>query len=161
MQLETCQKVVRAFERTAALLGQLTSPPPRVPCQLGGISGRPGCRIYARDDVWVLELDAPSGGWLRDRDDRRKRLTFPTLVAAIGYAEHHGLDYRIELKRKQRRGNPGIAGLGVRQRRRPRLAASGGGRRAASVEKCSVRERNKWRSFNVENTLPDRNLPSR
>lgn len=130
MQLGTCQPVARAFEQTAALPGPMKSYPPRTPWQLGGLSGRPGCRIYARHDVWVLEFDAPGGGWLDDRDDRLKRLTFPTLVAAIGYAERHGLDYRIELKRTQQSGNLDVAksrcppALAGRLRRRSHRSAS-------------------------------------
>lgn len=118
MQLRTCQPVVRAFGCAGALPDQI-SRPPRLPCQLGGLSGRPGCRIYARDDVWVLELDALGGGWLEDRDGRHKRLTFPTLAAAIRYAERHGLDYRIEPKRAQRSGKLVV----TRSRRPPALAA--------------------------------------
>ena len=74
--------------------------PPRVPRTARGLSGRPTCRIYARGGVWVLELDATSGGWLDDRGYPSRRLTFPTLAAAIGYAERHGLDYRIEKPRR-------------------------------------------------------------
>ena len=73
--------------------------PPHVPRAARGISGRPTCRIYARGEVWILELDAMSGGWLDGRGKSRRRLTFPTLAAAIGYAERHGLDYRIERPR--------------------------------------------------------------
>jgi hypothetical protein len=70
--------------------------PPRVPRAARGLSGRPTCRIYARGGVWVLELEAASGGWLDDSGYISRRLTFPTLTAAVGYAERHGLDYRIE-----------------------------------------------------------------
>ena len=106
MQLRTCQPVVRAFGCAGALPDQI-SRPPRVPCQLGGLSGRPGCRIYARDDVWVLELDAPGGGWLEDRHNGHSKRTFPTLAAAIGYAERRGLHYRIELSRTRPTRNEG------------------------------------------------------
>ena len=40
--------------------------PPHVPRTARGLSGRPTCRIYARGDMWILELDAASGGWLDD-----------------------------------------------------------------------------------------------
>ena len=95
-----------AFPRTFSRLGVLdTVPmtagrrPPRVPRTAGGLSGRPTCRIYARDDVWILELDAASGGWLESGSSAGRRLAFPTLGAAIGYAERRGLDYRIEGRR--------------------------------------------------------------
>jgi hypothetical protein len=74
--------------------------PPQVPRTARGLSGRPTCRIYARGDMWILELDAASGGWLDDSGYVSRRLTFPTLAAAIGYAERHGLDYRIERPRQ-------------------------------------------------------------
>jgi hypothetical protein len=48
--------------------------------------------------VWVLEVDPASAGWLAATGDSwgaARRLTFPTLGAAIAYAERHGLDYRI------------------------------------------------------------------
>jgi hypothetical protein len=70
--------------------------PPFVPRTSRGLSGRPTCRIYARSDVWVLELDPQTGGWLDAEGKISRRLTFPSLAAAIGYAERHGLDYRIE-----------------------------------------------------------------
>src|SRR5580765_7557122 len=76
--------------------------PPRVPRTARGLSGRPTCRIYARGDVWILELEAASGGWLDDSGYVSRRLTFPTLAAAIDYAERHGLDYRIERPRQHR-----------------------------------------------------------
>ena len=41
-----------------------------------------------------------SGGWVDDRSNVSRRLTFPTLTAAIGYAERKGLDYRIERHRQ-------------------------------------------------------------
>jgi len=76
--------------------------PPHIPRAARGLSGRPTCRIYVRGEAWVLELDPAGGGWL-DRNNSRRRLTFPTLAAAVGYAERHGLDYRIEPPRKQHR----------------------------------------------------------
>lgn len=83
--------------------------PPRGPRTARGLSGRPTCRIYPRVAVWVLEVDAASGAWLDDRGQASRRLTFPTLAAAIGYAERHGLDYRIERPRQHpsaRRNKP-------------------------------------------------------
>lgn len=74
--------------------------PPHLPRAASGLSGRPTCRIYARGEVWILELDSASGGWLDNRGKPSRRLTFPTLAAAIGYAERHGLDYRIERPRQ-------------------------------------------------------------
>lgn len=74
--------------------------PPHVPRRtVGGLSGRPTCRIYPRNDVWILELDPVSGGWVDDRGNVSRRMIFPTLAAAIGYAERKGLDYRIERHR--------------------------------------------------------------
>lgn len=86
--------------------------PPHVPHTARALSGRPTCRIYARGEVWVLELDAASGGWLDNRGKPSRRLTFPTLAAAIGYAERHGLDYRIERPRQHQslRGNKPASG---------------------------------------------------
>ena len=86
--------------------------PPHLPRAARGLSGRPTCRIYARGEVWILELDAASGGWLDNRGKPSRRLTFPTLAAAIGYAERHGLDYRIERPRQHQslRGNKPASG---------------------------------------------------
>jgi len=79
--------------------------PPRVPRTARGLSGRPTCRIYAHRDGWVLEFDSPCGGWVDDGEIPNRRLTFPSLAAAIGYAERHGLDYRIEPPRHHRSTN--------------------------------------------------------
>jgi hypothetical protein len=35
--------------------------PPRLPRAVGGLSGRPTCRIYARRDVWILIAQAVVG----------------------------------------------------------------------------------------------------
>lgn len=72
--------------------------PPRMPRAAGGLSGRPTCRIYARGSIWVLEFDSPCGGWLDAVGGMfgGQRLTFASLAAAIGYADRHGLHYRIE-----------------------------------------------------------------
>jgi hypothetical protein len=81
--------------------------PPRLPRAAGGLSGRPFCRIYWHRHVWVLEIDSASGGWMDPEPSLHDRsepdgLTFPTLSAAIAYAEQHGLDYRIERPPRQR-----------------------------------------------------------
>jgi hypothetical protein len=87
-----------AFVASEPLAGTLL--PPRLP-RASGLSGRPTCRIYARGEVWVLELEAASGGWMMGSGKASRRRTFPTLPAAIGYAERHGLDYRIERPRQR------------------------------------------------------------
>ena len=90
--------------------------PPRVPRTAGGLSGRPTCRIFARGDAWILELDMTSGGWLVSGSRARRRIAFPTLAAAVGYAERHGLDYRIERPRQHQ----GAGGSTLGSRRLPR-----------------------------------------
>jgi hypothetical protein len=72
--------------------------PPRMPGAAGGLSGRPTCRIYARGSIWVLEFNSPLGGWLDPAGgiSDGHRLMFASLAAAIGYANRHGLHYRIE-----------------------------------------------------------------
>ena len=72
--------------------------PPILPRSAGGLSGRPFGRIYPANGVWLLELDALSGGWLpRNENGRRdtRLRAFPSLTAAIDYAERHGIDYRV------------------------------------------------------------------
>jgi hypothetical protein len=57
----------------------------------------------------VLELEPASGGWIEppassggcDDSSKPGRLVFPTLAAAITYAERHGLDYRVVASRRQ------------------------------------------------------------
>jgi hypothetical protein len=112
-----------AIPRTfGCLRGLATEPmatglrPPRVPRTAGGLSGRPTCRIFARGDAWILELDMTSGGWLESGSSASRRIAFPTLAAAIGYAERHGLDYRIERPRQHQ----GSRGSMLRSRRLPR-----------------------------------------
>src|SRR5947207_11368989 len=94
----------RATACRPQLTGQHSQPmaetlrPPRQPGRDGALSGRPSCRIYRAKQAWVLEFDSVTGGWIDPAcaaasDDGR--LTFPTLVAAIAYAERYGLDYRI------------------------------------------------------------------
>jgi hypothetical protein len=88
--------------------------PPRLPRATGGLSGRPTCRIYARGDVWILEIDCASGGWLFGHGNAGRSLVFPKLAAAIGYAERYGLDYWIERPRQHqcmRRSKPGSGRL--------------------------------------------------
>ena len=84
--------------------------PPKEPRRAGGLSGRPSCRIYLSGQVWVLELEPASGGWIEppassgsgDSSSNSGRLVFPTLAAAIAYAERHGLDYRVVAPRRPR-----------------------------------------------------------
>ena len=92
----------RGFEHWPLPLAANCNPPAQ-PRSAGGLSGRPTCRIYFRRQVWVLELETASGGWLEPWQEkfslsgptRPTELTFPTLAAAIGYAERHGFDYRV------------------------------------------------------------------
>ena len=82
--------------------------PPKAPQPAGGLSGRPSCRIYPSRQVWVLELEPASGGWIEppassgggDGSSKPGRLVFPTLAAAIAYAERYGLDYRVVAPRR-------------------------------------------------------------
>jgi hypothetical protein len=64
------------------------------------LSGRPSCRIYRGRRAWLLEFDVACGGWMEpwaaDRGPKPKTLAFATLADAVGYAERHGYDYRIE-----------------------------------------------------------------
>jgi hypothetical protein len=77
--------------------------PPKEPRRAGGLSGRPFCRIYAKREIWLLEIDPSSGGWIEPPSSRAQcngvsepsGLVFPTLSAAIAYAVRHGLDYRV------------------------------------------------------------------
>jgi hypothetical protein len=97
--------VTRRQARPPAPVRSLAShrTPPSLPGRAGSLSGRPFCRIYLEKQVWILELDSASGAWigLANAGDRigypsgPSRLTFPTLSGAIGYAEYHGLDYRV------------------------------------------------------------------
>ena len=84
--------------------------PPKEPRRAGGLSGRPSCRIYPSGQVWVLELEPASGGWIEppassdggNGSSKSGRLVFPTLAAAIAYAERYGLDYRVVTPRRHR-----------------------------------------------------------
>jgi hypothetical protein len=64
------------------------------------LSGRPSCRIYLGRSAWILEFDTICGGWMEPSDARGrvelKTLAFPTLAAAVEYAERHGYDYRVD-----------------------------------------------------------------
>lgn len=67
------------------------------------LSGRPSCRIYLGRRAWMLEFESVCGGWMepsvsnrRNRLEQKKALAFPTLAEAVGYAERHGYDYRID-----------------------------------------------------------------
>jgi hypothetical protein len=50
----------------------------------------------------MLEFESAWGGWMEPwvanapSRFKPKPLAFPTLAAAVGFAERHGLDYRIE-----------------------------------------------------------------
>ena len=105
--------------------------PPRVPRTAGGLSGRPTCRIYPRGDIWILALDYMSGGWVDDRSNVSRRLAFPTLTAAIGYAERKGLDYQIERHRQHEGMRPRKSATGRLPRSwLARLARNEGSNRA-------------------------------
>jgi hypothetical protein len=117
MQYATCSPIVphvtRRQARPPAWVRCLAShrTPPSLRGRAGSLSGRPFCRIYLEKQVWILELDSASGAWigLANAGDRMgypsgpSRLTFPTLSAAIGYAEYHGLDYRVIAPPRPRR----------------------------------------------------------
>jgi hypothetical protein len=64
------------------------------------LSGRPSCRIYRGRRAWLLEFEGAWGGWMEPwtgaNGSGRKTLAFATLADAVGYAERHGYDYRIE-----------------------------------------------------------------
>jgi hypothetical protein len=52
--------------------------------------------------------------WLDEGNNRSRRLTFPTLAAAVRYAERYGLDYWIERPRQHpylRRALPALGQL--------------------------------------------------
>ncbi len=59
-----------------------------------GLSGRPSCRIYPVGKGWGLELERTSA-WLAGLDLPGNFRFFRSLTGAVGYAEAHGLDYRI------------------------------------------------------------------
>lgn len=98
-------EVVRQAALTYAPYAALTATrrPPKEPPRAGGLSGRPSCRIYPRRDIWLLEIDPGSGGWIEPPSStgpcngsrEPTGLAFPTLAAAIAYAERHGFDYRV------------------------------------------------------------------
>ena len=89
-----------------------SSPPPVLARSAGGLSGRPFCRIYPQEKLWILELE-PASAWVQTDcpSSEEHRLTFTSLAAAIGYAVRHGLDYRVTPRepcrtRLQWRGRP-------------------------------------------------------
>jgi|SoiMethySBSTD1v2_1073268.scaffolds.fasta_scaffold642472_2 hypothetical protein len=95
---QTLSLVFRASDPTAATeAATIRRLPPEGRARR--LSGRPSCRIYLRRSAWILEFDTICGGWMEPSDRRPvepKTLAFPTLAAAVGYAERHGYDYRIE-----------------------------------------------------------------
>jgi hypothetical protein len=105
MHYAACSPIVPHVTRQTTRVHSLAShrTTPALPRRAGSLSGRPFYRIYLEKQVWVLELDSASGAWieLANAGDQvgypsgPSRLTFPTLSAAIGYAECHGLDYRV------------------------------------------------------------------
>lgn len=96
--------------------------------------GAPSCRIYrpspsvmqsgrAPVQTWVLEFEPfghrwiePLMGWTSSDDPfAQVRLSFPTLAAAVDYAERQGLDYRVvgpPVQRWRRKSYPGT-GVGA------------------------------------------------
>src|SRR5688572_32259841 len=89
--------------RPAAVLSEaaiIRRPPPQPRSRT--LSGRPSCRIYHGRRAWLLEFETGCGGWMEPWADQGriplepKTLAFPTMAAAVGYAERHGYDYRIE-----------------------------------------------------------------
>ena len=94
----------RALVSNVPVAEALRPPPP--PHAAAGLSGRPTCRIYVRGDVWILEIDCASGGWMIGPDNAGRSFVFPSLATAIGYAERNGLDYRIEWPRQHRYRKP-------------------------------------------------------
>lgn len=123
MQYAACSPIVPHITRPPARVHSLAShrTPPSLPGRAGSVSGRPFCRIFLEKQLWILELDSASGAWIglanagvrMGYPSGPSRLTFPTLSAAIGYAECHGLDYRV-----------------IPPPPPPRLRANGKGRRA-------------------------------
>jgi hypothetical protein len=94
----TCLSAAPQVGQAALTAEASNKRPPLLPRSAGGLSGRPFCRIYQLAGRWILEIDPLSGGWLeppKGRSSPANRLVFATLADAIGYAERHGLDYRI------------------------------------------------------------------
>lgn len=58
------------------------------------LSGRPSCLIYPLGRGWRLALQSQSA-WLMGMSPTAGFRFFTTLAAAIGFAQAHGLDYRI------------------------------------------------------------------
>ena len=55
------------------------------------------CRIFPVGRLWVLQVETTASGWQLglETDESPERLKFPTLAAAVSYAEQHCYDYRI------------------------------------------------------------------
>src|SRR4051794_21264905 len=70
--------------------------PPPIPVAAGGKSRPPRCRIFLIQRGWALELESTSAGE-HQVGPASRRLTFPSLAAAIAHAEDHGYQYRIIL----------------------------------------------------------------
>ncbi|MBS0251515.1 MAG: hypothetical protein JSR78_10695 [Proteobacteria bacterium] len=62
--------------------------------RLDGLSGRPSCRIYPVGKGWRLEIERTSA-WLAGLNLPGHFRCFRSLAAAVGFAESHGLNYRI------------------------------------------------------------------
>lgn len=58
------------------------------------LSGRPSCKIYPLGRGWALKIERRSA-WLIGSPFSGDFRFFRTLAAAIGFAQFHGLDYRI------------------------------------------------------------------
>ncbi|HET6390354.1 hypothetical protein [Hyphomicrobium sp.] len=65
-----------------------------VTARQGRLSGRPSCRIFPVGKGWGLELERMSA-WLVGLPLPGGFRFFKSLAAAVGFAEEHGLDYRI------------------------------------------------------------------
>jgi hypothetical protein len=82
----------------------------RVP-RPGGLSGRPRCLIYPLDDGWALRLEKTSA-WLLGLSWTGPAQVFPSLSAAIHFAEAKGFEYRVIVERlppaRQRRPMVGV-----------------------------------------------------
>ena len=77
---------------TGAPLSDGSRRPPVTPRTASGFSGRRFCRIFPSGDQWLLQME--KGGWSRSAAHDSPK-AFPTLTAAITYAVHRGLAYRV------------------------------------------------------------------
>jgi hypothetical protein len=78
----------------AAVSGQGRARVPRP----GGLSGRPRCVIYPLNDGWALRLEKTSA-WLLGLSWSGQAQVFPSLSAAIHFAEAKGFEYRVIVER--------------------------------------------------------------